>query len=72
MEDSSYLVQASLLICDLGVSDECDKMAHKSKEIMNRLNREHPVLTSTEDTSSAVLDTALSPDEYQPVKYLLE
>ena len=54
-EDSSYLVQASLLICDLGVSDECDKTAHKSKEIMNRLNREHPILTSAEDISSAIL-----------------
>lgn len=54
-EDSSYLVQASLLICDLGVRDECDEIALKAKEILKCLNRNHPILTSEEDISSAIL-----------------
>lgn len=50
-KDSPYLVLACVIICDLGVSDDCDKIIEKAKEIMDRMEKEHPILTSKSDFS---------------------
>ncbi len=54
-DNNSYLVQASMLICDLDAQDDSETIASKAKEIMKRLNKAHPLLTSSEDMTSVVL-----------------
>ena len=50
-KDSPYLVLACVIICDLGVQNDCDEIIEKAKEIMDRMEKEHPVLTSKSDFS---------------------
>ena len=52
--EDSYIVIAAILICDFGKQDEIDNIITKSKEIMERMNSKHPVLTSSEDLSLAM------------------
>ena len=54
-DNNSYLVQASMLICDLDAQDDSETIASKAKEIMKRLNKAHPMLTSSEDVTSVIL-----------------
>ncbi len=54
-KDNSYLVLASILICDQGKKDSASEIAARYHEIMKRMNKEHPVLTSSEDISYAML-----------------
>ena len=52
--ENSYMMLAAILICDFERQNEIDEIVEKSKEIMNRMNKEHPILTASEDTSFAV------------------
>lgn len=54
-DNNSYLVQASMLICDFDAQDDSETIASKAKEIMKRLNKAHPLLTSSEDVTSVIL-----------------
>ena len=49
--ETSYMALAAMLICDLGRQDEAEVLVSKAEQIKSRLNKEHPVLTDSEDTS---------------------
>ena len=53
--DNTYMVLASMLICDTGGIDDIDDIIAKSDEIMKQMDKKHPFLTSSEDTSFSVL-----------------
>lgn len=53
--ENSYMVLAAILICDFDRINELDDISAKAKEIMKRMNKEHPMLTDSGDTSFAVL-----------------
>ena len=42
---------AATLICDLGRQDEAEDLIAKAEQIKRLMNKDHPVLTSSEDTS---------------------
>ena len=46
---------AAVLICDFGRQDEAEDLIAKAEQIKSLMNKEHPVLTSTEDTSFIML-----------------
>ena len=54
-KEDPYMVLACLLICDLGVQEESDEIINRALEIMERMNKAHPFLTSSEDTVSVML-----------------
>ena len=49
--ETSYMALAAMLICDLGRQVEADELVSKAEQIKSRMNKEHPVLTDSEDTS---------------------
>ena len=53
--DNSYMVLAAMLLCDIGRQNTADEIIEKHNEIMCRMNDLHPVLTSSEDISYAIL-----------------
>ena len=53
--DNSYMVLAAMLLCNLGRQNAADEIIEKHNEIMHRMNDLHPVLTSSEDISYAIL-----------------
>lgn len=53
--DNSYMILSSILICDQGKQDSADEIIARYNEIMKRMNKEHPVLTTSEDISYAML-----------------
>lgn len=55
IRDNSYMVLAAMLICDLGRQDDTDGIIEKYSEIMNTLDKEHPVLTDSGDISYVIL-----------------
>lgn len=77
--DNSYMVLAAMLICDLNRQNDADEIVEMHNEIMNRMNGLHPILTSSEDISFAILlamsgnsaDSALS-DMTECYNYLKE
>ncbi len=52
---SSYRVLAAMSICDQGKYSEADRLIEKTNELMKGMNKDHPFLTSDEDTCFAVL-----------------
>ncbi|MBO4390304.1 MAG: DUF4003 family protein [Lachnospiraceae bacterium] len=54
-KNNSYLILSGLLICDLGMQGDADVIIAKAKEIMDRMEQEHPILTSSGDTSYVML-----------------
>ena len=53
--ENSYMALAAVLICDFGRQDEAEDLIAKAEQIKSLMNKEHPVLTSTEDTSFIML-----------------
>ncbi len=53
--DDPYLIIAGMMICDLDLQDDCGDIVSRAKTIMERLNKSHPVITSSEDTSFVVI-----------------
>lgn len=49
--ETSYMALAAMLICDLGRQEETEELVSKAEQIKSRMNKEHPVLTDSEDTS---------------------
>lgn len=54
-KDNSYMVLAAMLICDLGRQEDADEIIEKHNEIMQQMNKEHPILTDAEDISYVIL-----------------
>ena len=54
-KDSSHTVLACLSICDLGLQAQCDEIIDKAKEIMKRMEKDHPFLTAAEDSPFVML-----------------
>lgn len=52
---SSYRVLAAASICDTGRASEAESLVEKTYEIMKGMRKDHPFLTTDEDTSFAVL-----------------
>lgn len=53
--DSAYRVLAAMTICDAGRQAEADAIIEKTDVLLKSMNREHPFLTSDEDTGLVVL-----------------
>lgn len=53
--DSNYLALAAACIHDGQMDDQVDQIIEKTKTLMKRIEKEHPFLTSDEDTSTAAL-----------------
>ena len=49
--ENDYMVLASILILDHGLQDQCDEILDRAGEIQKRMNSDHPILTSADDTS---------------------
>ena len=49
--ETDYMALASILILDHGLQDECDEIIDRANEITKRMNSDHPILTSADDTS---------------------
>ena len=52
--ENDYMAIAATLILDFGLQDESDEIIAKANEIMQRMDKDHPILTSSEDTSFAI------------------
>ena len=48
-------ILAAVIICDMGMQAECDEAVGKAKELMKRMNKDHPFLTGADDISPVVL-----------------
>ena len=53
--DSAYRVLAAMTICDAGKQADADAIIEKTDALLKSMNREHPFLTSDEDTGLVVL-----------------
>ena len=53
--EDSYMVLAAILIVDFGRKDESEEIVTKAGELMKRLNKIHPFLTDSDDTSYVML-----------------
>ena len=52
---SSYKVLAAMSICDQGKYNDADRLVEKTNDLLKKMNKAHPMLTSDEDTCFAVL-----------------
>ena len=53
--DNSYMVLAAMLLCNLGRQNDTDVVIEKHNEILQRMNKLHPVLTDSADISYVIL-----------------
>ena len=53
--DNSYMVLAAMLLCDFGRQNDADAIIEKHNEILQRMNKLHPVLTDSADISYVIL-----------------
>ena len=49
--ENSYMALAAMLICDLGRQNEAEDLIYKAEQIRKLMDKDHPVLTASEDTS---------------------
>ena len=49
--ENDYMALASVLILDQGLQNDCDEIIARANEITKRMNSDHPILTSADDTS---------------------
>lgn len=52
---SNYMVLPAMVICDQHKADEADAIIQKMKTIMEKMEKEHPLLTGSEDLAFAAL-----------------
>ena len=52
--ESVQMILSSLLICDQGKKEQAEEIVGRYRELLGRMNKEHPFLTSTEDISFAM------------------
>ena len=53
--ESNYRALAAMTVCDVGKASDADAVIEKTNGILKGMNKAHPLLTSDEDTSFAVL-----------------
>ena len=53
--ETSYMALAAMLICDFGRQDEAEELVAKAEQIRSQMNKEHPILTDSEDISFIML-----------------
>ena len=53
--DSAFRALSAMTICDLGKYEEADAIIEKTNEIISGMKKDHPFLTSDEDTCFATL-----------------
>ncbi|MBP5493041.1 MAG: DUF4003 family protein [Clostridiales bacterium] len=53
--ENNFMALAAILIVDFGCQEESDAIIEKAHEITKRMNKEHPILTDSEDTSFIML-----------------
>ena len=53
--DNSYMVLAAMLLCDFGRQNDADAIIEKHNEILQRMNKLHPVLTDSADISYVII-----------------
>ena len=53
--DNSYMILAAMSICDQGRADDADQIIAKFNDLMKRMSKLHPILTSSEDMAFAML-----------------
>ncbi|MBR5974860.1 MAG: DUF4003 family protein [Clostridiales bacterium] len=51
--ENAYMALAAILIVDLGRREDSDEIVAKYRELISRMNKDHPILTDSEDTSFA-------------------
>ena len=54
-KDNSYMVLAAMLTCDLGKQEVAEEIVEKHNEIMKQMEKQHPILTNSEDISYVIL-----------------
>ena len=54
-KDNSYMVLAAMLLCDLGRQNDTDEVIEKHNELLQRMNKLHPILTDSSDISYVIL-----------------
>ncbi len=54
-KDNSYMVLAAMLLCDLGRQNDTDAVIEKHNELLQRMNKLHPILTDSSDISYVIL-----------------
>lgn len=54
-KDNSYMVLAAMLTCDLGKQESADEIVEKHNDIMKQMEKQHPILTDSEDISYVIL-----------------
>ncbi len=59
---SSYMVLCALIICDQHEVDRADEVIEKMKDIMEKMKKEHPLLTASEDMPLATVMAMLPED----------
>lgn len=55
LRDSAYLPMAAMSVARLAEKERCEEIADRTKEIYDRIKKEHPFLTSAEDCSFCTL-----------------
>lgn len=53
--DNSYMVLAAMLICELDRQNDAERIVEKHNEIMKQMEKQHPILTDSEDISYVIL-----------------
>ncbi len=53
--DNSFMVLAAMLICKLGRQTDADEVVKKHNEIMKQMEKDHPILTDSDDISYVIL-----------------
>lgn len=53
--NNSYTVLAAMLICELGKQDNTDEIIEKHTQLLEQMEKLHPILTDSEDTSYVIL-----------------
>ncbi len=52
--NNEYMAAASIQVVDMGRAGDIDEIVTKAEEIMKRMSKDHPVLTSKDDTPGAI------------------
>ena len=54
-KDNSYMVLAAMLLCDLDRQSDSDEVVEKHNEILQRMEKLHPILTDSSDISYVIM-----------------
>ncbi|MBR3105163.1 MAG: DUF4003 family protein [Lachnospiraceae bacterium] len=69
---SSYMVLCALIICDQHKVEQADEVIEKMKDIMEKMKKEHPLLTASEDMPLATVMALMSEDTEKQISEMEE